>query len=95
MQTMSEVRSRITEDYESRYGTTFNISTVHVPDLPVPRTDILPGTAPGGAAPLEMYRGTDMFRNMTRYEKMRFDVGTEKVKSTINIRSIRQRYGYR
>lgn len=91
-QTMRQVNDRIIQDFEARYGGTFNVTTVHVPDLPVPR-DELPGTPPGGIAPIEMYGGTGMFRSMTKYERARTEIGTERTKARINIGSIRKRYG--
>jgi hypothetical protein len=91
MQTMSQVRERIIQDFESRYGKEFNVTTVFVPDLPVPPPK-LPGVGAGEIAPLEMYRGSDLFKQITAYEKLRYDVGTENVKSRINIDSLRDRY---
>ena len=95
MQTMTQVRSRIIQDFEARYGNAFNVSTVYVPQIPVPKTAVLDGSTPGDVQSAGFYKGTDMFREMTKYEKMRYDVGGEREKSTTNIRSIRKRYGYR
>ena len=86
-QTMQEVNTRIVGDFEARYGTTFNVTTVHVPALPIPIED--------KGEPLEMYGGSGMFREMSRYEHMRTDIFTEHLKERTNIRSIRKRYGYR
>ena len=86
-QTMQQVNTRIVGDFEARYGGTFNVSTVFVPDLPIPIED--------KAEPLELYGGTDMFRQMSRFEKMRTDIYQERLKERTNIRSIKSRYGYR
>ena len=92
LQTMRQVNDRIIQDFEARYGGSFNVTTVHVPDLPIPR-DELPGVDPGGVAPAELYRGTELFRQMTRYERARLEIGTERTKARVNIGSIRKRYG--
>jgi hypothetical protein len=92
MQTMQQVRDRIISDFEAKYGKTFNVTNTFVPGLPVPQKD-LPGTGAGGVAPLEMYRGSDMFREMTRHERARYDIGTQKKQATVNIGNIKTRYG--
>jgi hypothetical protein len=90
MQTMQQVRQRIIDDFQARYGRTFNITTVFVPDLPVPISDQLKNVQD-----VEMYRGSSLFRSMSRYEKMRVDVTTEKLKAKANITSIKARYKFR
>jgi len=90
LQTMNEVRARIVGDFEAKYGRTFNVTNAFVPVMPVPNPDVREGVSP-----MEMYRGTDMFKEITRYEKMRYDIGGEQLKEETNIRSIRKRYGYR
>lgn len=92
--TLQQLRDRVMMDFHERYGQ-FNISTVYVPDLPVPKQTVVPGVRPGEAAPMEFYHGSEMFRGMTRYERMRFESGTEREKAELNIRSVRKRYGYR
>jgi len=92
MQTMSQVRDRIVGDFEARYGRTFNVTNAFVPGLPVPKPQV-PGVAPGQTVPMELYGGTDMFREMSRYEKARYEVGGEHLKEETNIRNIRKRYG--
>jgi hypothetical protein len=93
--TMKQVKDRIASDFQSRYGTTFNITTIYAPDLPIPRSKSFGGVAPGDAEnPIFLYGGSRLFRSMTAYEKLRTDVGVEKTKSTLNIQSIRKRYGY-
>lgn len=91
--TMSQVRDRVTMDFQARYGRTFNVVNTFVPGLPIPKEKVIQGIAPGKVAPLEMYQGTDMFRSMTRYEKMRWDIGAEHLKEKVNVQSIRKRYG--
>lgn len=87
-QTMNELRSRIVMDFESKYGTTFNITTIHVPGLPVPAEREEVGEE-------QMYRGSSLFREMTKFEKRRYDIGSEHLKATTNIRAIRNRYKMR
>jgi hypothetical protein len=92
MATMAQVRSRIVSDFESKYGKTFTVTNVYVPPVPIPIDQVTPGVQPGTDIPIEFYRGTDAFRSMTKYEKLRWDVGTERVKAETNIQSIRKRY---
>ena len=40
--TMNQVRDRILQDFQGRYGSTFNISNVFVQNLPVPRKADIP-----------------------------------------------------
>lgn len=91
LQTMKEVRARIVNDFEQKYGKTFNVASVYVPTLPIPKPDAQKKPQKE-VKPLEFYRGSDMFREMTRFEKMRYDIGTEREKARTNIRSIRDRY---
>lgn len=89
-QTMTQARDRIMGDFQARYGSTFNVSSVYVPPLIVP-TGPIPGVQEG-AAPAELYMGSRLYKQMTAYEKQRYDVGTERQKSRVNIESIRKRY---
>ena len=89
LQTMNEARGRIIADFESRYGKTFNISTVYLPTLPVPLTGTLPPEIKDAA---QFYGGSEMFRAMTRWEKTRYDIGTQREMAKVNIESIRKRY---
>lgn len=88
VQTMTQVRDRVLQDFESKYGKTFNVSNVFVPTLPNVRDE---------AQPMEMYGGTQLYRkeSLPKYEKYRYDIGTEKAKTRINIRSIKSRYNYK
>lgn len=90
--TMSNVRDRIISDFQDKYGNSFNITNTFVPGLPLPKPQ-LPGVGPGGVAPLEMYEGTDLFRQMTKYEKARYEIGTQRKQASTNIGSIKKRYG--
>jgi hypothetical protein len=92
---MQQVRNRIMSDFQGKYGKTFNVSNVFVPQLPVPKDEVGKGLKPGDEVTMEMYGGSEMFRQMSRIDKYRYDVGTEKQKSTVNIDSIRKRYGYK
>lgn len=89
-QTMAEVRNRIISDFDARYGGTFNVSTVHVPDIPA---------APVAAGPEDeqLYQGSGLWRRevMPPYEKERFDIATEKIKAATNIKNLRDRYRFR
>jgi len=95
MQTMAQIRDRITNDFHAKYGTSFNVTNAFVPGIPVPKDKELEGTPRGEAGPLEMYRGSDMFREMTRYEKSRYEIGTQREMAKMNIKSIKDRYGVR
>lgn len=93
--TMNQVRDRIIMDFEEKYGTTFNVSNVHVPQLPVPKSESIRGIGKGSVGDLSFYEGSDLFRQMTSYEKMRHEIGTQREMARTNIGSIRQRYGYK
>ena len=90
--TMAQVRARIIEDFEGKYGRTFNVTNVFIPALPIP---VAPFQSSAGGAPLTFYRGSEMFHNMTEYERLRYDVGTQKEMSSTNIDAIRRRYASR
>jgi hypothetical protein len=93
--TLQAVRQQIVMDFEAKYGKTFNVTNVYVPDLRVPKDEKLPGLKTGQDVPIEMYMGSSMFRDLSRYERMKLDVGTEKLKAQTNIASIRKRYKWR
>ena len=87
--TLKEVRERVASDFQERYGGTFNITTVFVPDLKTPVDVPLYGEDIG------LYGGSALFkRQLGNYEKMRLEVGTERLKDRMNVQSIRRRYGY-
>jgi len=89
-QTMNQVRDMIIRDFQEKYGKTFNVTNVWVQPLSAPVAQ-----QRNIAEPEMMYRGTTMFRGMTQYEQMRYEVGTQKEISKTNIQSIRKRYGYK
>ena len=39
-----------------------------------------------------MYAGSGLFRDMTEFEKTRYDIKTQRVQSQTNIESIKDRY---
>jgi len=86
--TMTQVRDMILKDFQEKYGRTFNVTNVWVQPL---------SNAPDlrDVGPEQYYGGTPQFREMTKYEKFRYEVGTQKEISKTNIQSIRKRYGYR
>ena len=88
---MQQVRDRITTDFADKYGKSFNVSNVFVPDLPVPVSAPTGGTSDDEV----MYGGSRMFREMTSYEKKRYEIGTERLKADTNIESIKKRYALR
>jgi len=90
--TMDQVRNRIIQDFEGKYGKSFNVVNTHVPTLPVPTKPVLPGTTPGQSGDIEMYAGSGLFRDMTEFEKTRYDIKTQRVQSQTNIESIKDRY---
>jgi hypothetical protein len=81
--TMQQVRARISQDFSERYGGTFNVAHVHVPDL------LTPQRAPTADAE-QFYRGSEEWR--LRIARASFDIGTERSKITKNISNIRRRY---
>ena len=93
-QTMQHLQQRIAADFQARYGSAFNITTVYVPDLPTPMQDNVPGVAPGQEAPMEFYYGSRLFKSTHEYQKLRLDVGKEHIKEKTNIQNLRARYGY-
>jgi len=93
MQTMKQIRDRITGDFQEKYGTGFNITNAFVPGLPVPKEQEIEGIGEGGVGQLEMYRGSGMFRDMTRFERARYEIGTQREIAKINIEAIKDRYG--
>lgn len=95
MQTMQQVRERILGDFQAKYGKTFNVSTVFVPGLPVPKKKEIEGVGKGGVGDLEFYYGSEMMREMSKYERARYEIGTQKRISGTNIESIKKRYGVR
>lgn len=89
--TMQQVRDRIINDFEAKYGKTFNVTNVYVPQLPVPKEKEVEGVGRGGE--LRFYEGSDLFKQMTKYEKARYEIGTQRQIASTNISSIRKRYG--
>jgi hypothetical protein len=88
-QTMNQVRDKIASDFSARYGTTFNISTIFVPDLLVPPED-------REAEPITVYRGSRSWKNeFGPAERKRFDISSERLKAQENIDNIRKRYRFR
>jgi hypothetical protein len=84
-QTMTELKARITSDFESRYGGAFSIIDVDIPSLPRP----VPDEPKLGADPLEMYRGSSLFKDIAKFEKLRVQFDNE-TKQTI--RQLKDRY---
>lgn len=93
MMTMAQIRDRITNDFQEKYGTGFNITNAFIPGLPVPKEQEIEGIGKGDVEPLSMYRGSDMFRGMTRFERARYEIGTQREIAKLNIESIKKRYG--
>ena len=91
--TLNQVRDRIMADFEAKYGSTFNVTNVFVPLLPVPKSEVLPGVGKGTIGDMYLYGGSNLFRAMTSYEKARHEIGTQKQMAKTNIGNIRQRYG--
>lgn len=80
MQTMQQIRSRIMDDFNARYGE-FALSNIFVPEL----------EAPVSAAPEFTYAGREAW--MARIQRATYDVRGEQEKSGYNIEKIRRRYG--
>lgn len=94
MQTMSQVRNAIANDFSQKYGMQFTISSVYVPSLITPKPDA-PGVKKGEEQPIEFYLGSGSFRRMTRYEKYHADVDAERVRHNVTLKDVRSRYKYR
>ena len=92
-ETLSEARKRIIDDFDAKYGRNFNVTTVFVPAVPAPATDL--PQEQGQVTDLQFYGGSKLFRGMTKYERYRYDVGTEKDVHETNLDNIKKRYGYR
>lgn len=99
-QTMSEVRDRITADFQSKYGKTFNVGNVYIPSLKAPRMnpsgDLMwqqDHVGPGQIAPGMFYEGARTFKQETRTERKRFEIDTIKSIARTNIGSVKRRYG--
>jgi len=93
--TMSQVRARIMGDFQAKYGKMFNVTNVFVPGLPVPKDDRVIGLKPGAEIPQELYFGSALFKQMSKFERVRYEIGTERSKASGNIDAIRKRYGER
>lgn len=78
--TMQQVRSRIMEDFNARYGQ-FALSNIYVPELP----------APVIAAPEYTYAGRDAWA--ARIRRASYEIGGEREKTQFNIEKIRRKYG--
>jgi len=88
--TMNKIRDTIMNDFQAKYGGTFNINNVFVQTLPVPVKKDVP--VKDEAQPLEMYQGSGLFRDMTRVERARYEIGSQRTQSRLNIESIKKRY---
>ena len=86
--TMTQVRDQIMKDFQEKYGRTFNVTNVWVQPLGAP-------VETRSMDPEQYYGGTPQFKEMTKYEKYRYEIGTQKEISKTNIQSIRKRYGYK
>jgi hypothetical protein len=85
--TMQQTRTRISEDFQRRYGQ-FNISTIFVPEL-----QAAPVAPPGYSDTDVFYGGRDAWAR--RIMRASFEIGTEVEKEQRNVQSIRRRYGLR
>ena len=89
--TMSQVRETVLNDFQSEYGGQFNVSNVRIGDLPFPRAEGV--VMPDEVAPMEFYVGSGAFRDATRTQRIRWEIGSQKNIARTNIGSIRRRYG--
>jgi hypothetical protein len=78
-QTMQQIRSRIMDDFNARYGQ-FALSNIYVPEL----------QAPVSAMPEFTYAGRDAWS--ARIQRASYDIQGEREKSRYNIEKIRRRY---
>jgi len=80
---MRQTRSVIASDFSKRFGGTFNMTTVFVPELRVPQGR--------EADPELMYGGSRTFAG--RFDRSRYELEGEKIKYGENYKNIRRRYG--
>jgi hypothetical protein len=92
LETMKQLRELISNDFRERYERSFNISTVFIPELRPPAET---SKEQKPAESMEIYGGSRMFRSITRYQRARFDIGTQRLTARSNIENIRKRYGLR
>lgn len=101
-QTLGQVRSEITKHFQSKYGSSFNVTHVDVDAraMPIPAGHAVgqmfgnTDAGPGQIAPAEFYWGSGTFRAMTKFEKLRYDIGTQSEIKDANVKSLRERYKY-
>jgi hypothetical protein len=102
-QALGQVRNEIMKHFQSKYGSSFNVTNVDVDarGMPIPASNAMgqmfgnTDAGPGQIAPAEFYWGSGMFRAMTRFERLRYDIGTTKEIAKVNIKSLKERYGGR
>ena len=82
-ETMQQARNELVKDFSSRYGKTFNVRDIFIPDFK---------PAPEEAAPIEMYRGSTTFKNRFP-SRSQYDIDTERVMMKTNTANIKRRYG--
>jgi hypothetical protein len=101
-QTLNDVRGEILKHFQSKYGSSFNVTDIDVNarGMPIPMANAVgqmfgnTDAEPGMIAPAEFYWGSGTFRNMTRFERARFDISTQRKIADINVKSIKERYKY-
>lgn len=94
VQTMSQVRDAIVNDFSSKYGSQFNVANVYVPALIAP-TQQAQGVKKGKSEPIEFYLGSGNFRRMSMHERARYDLGTERTRHDVTLKDIKERYKLR
>jgi len=80
---MQEVRNVVASDFSRKYGQTFNVRDIFIPNLTTPMDE---------AAPMEMYGGSRTFKGRFP-ERAKFSIENERIAAKTNIANIRRRYG--
>jgi hypothetical protein len=99
-QAMQQAREEVINHFQQKYGATFNVTNINIQDGPRARAAGIMGdfmgidgeVAPGQVAPSQFYLGGEFWKSQTRYEKIRWDVGSQSSIRRANVKSIRRRY---
>lgn len=91
-QALSAVRQNIMDDFNKKYGDDFEIGVVNVEPPKKPISDDIEGISKGKVEDLEMYSGSDMFREITNYEEYIIQRRAEREKYEFNRDRIKREY---
>jgi len=99
-QAVQQAREEVLKHFQEKYGSTFNVTNVYLQDVPRARAAGTMGdllgidgeVAPGQVAPMQFYLGGEVFKSMTRVNRIRWEIGSQRSIARTNIGSIRRRY---